>query len=128
MGDFRLRLNARGLSTLARTMRQAGADMQRLKGAYKDMAGVVKDNTGHVIPVRTGRLKRTLRASATQKAGVVRAGRASVPYAGVINYGWAGHHIEPQYYMQQGLEMSEGEVIGLYAQALQDALDTIKGT
>ena len=127
MGDFRLRLNARGLSVMARTMRQAGADMQRLKSAYKDMAGVVKDNTGHVVPQRSGRLKRTLRASATQKAGVVRAGRASVPYAGVINYGWPGHNIEPQYYMQQGLEMSESEVISLYAQAIQDALDTIQG-
>lgn len=126
MGDFTLRLNAKGLAAAARTFRQAGADMTRLKGAYKDMAGVVKRNVSGVVPVRSGTLRRTLRASATQKSGVVRAGRASVPYAGVINYGWPGHNITAQHYMQQGLEMSEDEVVRLYAEAIRDALNTIK--
>lgn len=125
MGDFTLRLNAKGLRQAAAAFRQAGVDMQQLKGAYKEMSGVVKQGVAGVIPVRSGDLKRSLRASATQKSGVVRAGRASIPYAGVINYGWPGHNIEAQHYMERGLELSEAEVISLYAEAIQDALDTI---
>lgn len=125
MGDFTLRLNTKGLRQAASAFRRAGVDMQQLKGAYKEMAGVVKQDVAGVIPVRSGKLKSSLRASSTQKSGVVRAGRASIPYAGVINYGWPGHNIEAQHFMERGLELSEAEVVRLYAEAIQDALDTI---
>lgn len=120
-----MRLNAKGLRTAASQFRAAGVDMQQLKGAYKKMAGVVKNNTGHVVPHRSGDLKRTLRASATQKSGVVRAGNSKIVYAGVINYGWPRHNIKAQHFMQTGLAMSEAEVISLYAQAIDDALKSI---
>lgn len=120
-----MRLNAKGLRTAAAQFRATGADMQQLKSSYKKMAGVVKNNVGHVVPVRSGTLKRTLRASATQKSGVVRAGTKKVVYAGVINYGWPKHNIKAQNFMQTGLSMSEAEIISLYAQAMDDALKTI---
>lgn len=120
-----MKLNAKGLRTAASQFRAAGVDMQQLKGAYKKMAGVVKTNVGHVVPVKNGDLKRTIRASATQKSGVVRAGTKKVVYAGVINYGWPKRNIKAQNFMQNGLAMSEAEVISLYAQAIDDALKSI---
>lgn len=125
MSDMSIRLNAKGMTAVARQFRAAGVDMQRLKGAYKKMAGVVKSNAKTTVPVRSGTLKRSIRSSATQKAGVVRAGSGKVPYAGVINYGWPRHNIKSTHFLERGLEMSEGEVVALYAQAIDDALDSI---
>ena len=127
MGAFSLRLDQKGVSRLASSLKKAGVDMTRLKDDYRKMAGVVKTDVGNVIPVRTGRLKRSLRSSATQKSGVVRAGTKAVPYAGVINYGWPGHNIEAQHYMETGLMNAEDQVLELYRQALENALATVKG-
>ena len=45
------------------------------------------------VPVKTGRLKDTLRAGKGRTKAVVRMGGARVPYAGVIEYGWAARGI-----------------------------------
>ena len=126
-GGFSLRLDAKGLGRLARTLKQAGADMGDLKAAYKRATEVVKPEVKDLTPVRSGRLRRTIRTGATQKAGVVRAGNGSVVYAGVINYGWPGHHIEPKWFMQDGLISAEAEVDGIFADAMDKAIQQIKG-
>lgn len=127
MGDFRLKLDVKGLRTLARTLRNAGADMNDLKAAYRKAANIVKPEIKTRTPVLSGKLARTVRASATQKSGVVRAGTKSVPYAGVQNYGWPGHNIEPKYFMQDGLIQAEAEVDDIFAEALEKAIQQIKG-
>lgn len=126
MAGFTLKLNTKGLRQTANQFRRAGVDMQQLKGAYKEMAGVVKKDIKTVVPHRSGDLERSLRSSATQKSGVVRAGNKSVVYAGVINYGWPKHNIKAQQFMQRGLALSEDEVVKLYAEAIEDALRSIQ--
>lgn len=71
------------------TMRKAGADMQALKGVNREAADIALRSVLPLVPVgNTGHLKQSVRVRATMKAGVIRAGRKTVPYAGVINYGW----------------------------------------
>lgn len=52
-------------------------------------------------PHRTGRLQASIKASTSVSKAVIRAGGARVPYAGVINYGWARHGIGPVHFMQR---------------------------
>lgn len=127
MGDFTVRLDAKGLGRLARTLRQAGADMNDLKAAYKKAADIVKPEVRSLTPVRSGRLKRSVRSGATQRAGVVRAGSKSVPYAGVQNYGWPGHNIKAQYFMSGGLDAAADEVDDIFADAIEKALAQVQG-
>lgn len=124
---FRLSLDVKGLRTLARTLKRAGADMNDLKAAYLKTANAVKPEIKTAAPRRSGRLSRSVRASATQKSGVVRAGSKSVPYAGPINYGWPGHNIRPRYFMQDGLVQAQDEVDDIFAEALQKAISQIHG-
>ncbi|OZG62689.1 bacteriophage protein, PF04883 family [Bifidobacterium lemurum] len=127
MGDFRLSLDARGLSRLARTLKQAGADMQDLKAAYKRASDAVKPRIQQASPSRSGRLRSSIRSGATQRAGVVRAGSKRVPYAGPINFGWPGHNITGQHFMGEGLDASRDEVDDIFAQAIEKALSQVKG-
>ena len=39
--------------------------------------------------------------TSTKRQAVVTAGRASVPYAGPINYGWPARNIAPSHFMQR---------------------------
>lgn len=63
--------------------------VKELKRVYIQSANVVYRNAMPRVPVRSGRLKETLRVSATTRAGTVKAGgKRSAPYAGPVHFGW----------------------------------------
>lgn len=53
------------------------------------------------VPVRSGELRATIRGSGTTTRAQVRAGYKRTPYAGVIHYGWPGHNIEANPFLQR---------------------------
>ena len=80
-----------GLSKLNRGLRKAGVDVQRMNDVMHAIGQAVVDSAN--VPVRTGRLKSTLRAGKGRTKAVVRMGGARAPYAGVIEYGWSARGI-----------------------------------
>lgn len=74
-----------GQKRFVSTMRKAGADMKELKEVNRQAANIALPAVRNLAPRgKNGRLASSIRVGATQKAGVIRAGRKSVPYAGVI--------------------------------------------
>ena len=94
-------IQLKGASELARGLKKAGADMKDLRQVNKEAAQIVVPEAKSLAPHKSGKLAASVRAGATQKAGVVRAGSKRVPYAGVINYGWPGHNINPTHFANQ---------------------------
>jgi hypothetical protein len=92
-----------------------------LKTLHGDAAKIVKQDALGRVPVKSGRLRQSLRSSGTQRAGVVRAGFASVPYAGPIHFGWAKHHIRPQPFLYDAKDARHDEVV----QSLEQAIDAL---
>lgn len=80
-----------GLSKLNRELRKAGVDVQRMNEVMHAIGQAVVNAAN--VPVKTGRLKSTLRAGKGRTKAVVRMGGARAPYAGVIEYGWAARGI-----------------------------------
>ncbi|MCA0347093.1 MAG: hypothetical protein LCH31_08745 [Actinobacteria bacterium] len=80
-----------GLSKLNRGLRKAGVDVQRMNDVMHAIGQAVVDSAS--VPIRTGRLKSTLRAGKGRTKAVVRMGGARAPYAGVIEYGWRARGI-----------------------------------
>lgn len=78
-------------------------------------------------PRRSGKLAGSIRPGATQKAGVVRAGRASIPYAGVIHWGWPGHNIAAQPFLTEAAAATESTWSDLYWAELQRVIESIEG-
>ena len=126
-GGFRIQMDSRGLSRLARTLKAAGADMQDLKASHKQASEVAKPAIQKEAPVLSGTLRHSIRSGATQRAGVVRAGSSKVRYAGPINYGWPKHHIEPAGFMGRGLDESQDEINDIFAKAIDKALAQVQG-
>jgi len=77
-----------------------------LKRSNRESAEIVADaaRTGDAVPVASGRLKKSIKASGSQASGAVKAGTAArVPYAGVIHWGWSSRNIEPQPFISEAL-------------------------
>lgn len=91
-----------GQKRFVSTMRKAGADMKELKEVNRQAANIALPAVRSLAPRgKNGRLASSIRVGATQKAGVIRAGSKSVPYAGVINYGWPARRIKAAPVRQQ---------------------------
>ena len=84
-------LRVEGLSRLLRKLKAAGIDSSDLSATMHAIGQAVVNNAA--VPVRTGRLKATLRAGRGKTKAVVRVGGARAPYAGVIEYGWSARGI-----------------------------------
>lgn len=119
-------LQLKGAAQLAKGLRQAGADLKDLRDINKQAAQIVAPAAKALAPRRSDRLARSIRAGATQKAGVVRAGNNSkVKYAGVINYGWPKHNIKATMFANKAAKNTEPQWTQLYADAVQKIINRI---
>lgn len=117
-----------GQRRFVQTMRKAGADMDDLKGVNAQAAETALPAVRSLAPHgATGRLVASLRTGATRRAGVIRAGRKAVPYAGPINYGWPAHHISPRLFVNTGVAQSEPQWQRLYLDFINRTLSQIQG-
>jgi hypothetical protein len=90
-----------GLNKTVRALEKFGADVADLKGVFSEIAAEGARLAATYAPHRTGRLSATVRGNKSKNRAVVTAGRARVPYAGAINYGWPRRHIRPALFMQR---------------------------
>lgn len=116
-----------GARELRATMKKAGDDLADLKAANAAAAGIVAPAAAGRAPVRTGRLAATVRPAGTKTAAIVRAGRAAVPYAGPIEFGWPGHNIEAQPFITTAAHDTEPEWTEVYWTAINRIINRVRG-
>lgn len=77
-----------GLNRVVRDLQKTGTDVADLKSVFAEIASEGASLAARFAPARTGKLRATIRGNKAKNKAVVLAGRAKVPYAGAINYGW----------------------------------------
>jgi len=113
---------------LRRAFREAGDDMSDLKDLHKRLADDVAGTAKTKVPVRSGRLQRSIRGSGTKTAARIRAGNnrksgpTSVPYAGPIHFGWSARGIKAQPFMYDALDDRRQEVVDAYNRQVQEII------
>lgn len=121
-------LEVKGRRELVRSLRAAGLGVQDLKDAHKRIAELVANAAQPHAPRRTGVLAGTMRPAGTQSASIVRVGRASVPYAGPIHWGWPAHGITAQPWVAEAAERQFEPAQLLLLDALEAIIRTVEGT
>lgn len=132
-----------GARQLRKTLKEAGDDLSDLKAAHKDAAAIAVKGILPLVPVVSGKLRDTVRAAGTNTAGIVRAGKKAVPYAGAIQWGrklWPSmiaypnpprhrHYafIKPRLFMTEGAKDTEPQWVGIYETAVAKALEKVEG-
>lgn len=116
-----------GARQLRKTLRAAGDDLTDLKDANQRAADIAATAAKAGAPRRSGALAGDIRASGTKTAGIIRAGRKKIPYAGAVHWGWPSRGIAAQPYMTEGAQRTESIWVPLYQQLMDDALKKVKG-
>ena len=117
-----------GQKRFVQTMRKAGAGMKELKEVNRRAADIAKPEAVARAPRgKTGKLAGSIRVGATQKAGIIRAGRKTVLYAGPINYGWPARHIKPRTFVNDAVAGTEAQWAKEYEQFVKKTMNQIKG-
>ena len=124
MAQKPLSVKALGMRELRKNLSMLDDDFEDLKELHLDLAKMVADRAEALAPVRTGRLKETIRASGTKTAGRVRAGFKRVPYAGPVHFGWPtrpndakgwlGGPIQPNPFLYDALDQRYNKVFEAY--------------
>jgi hypothetical protein len=120
-------LEVDGLRTLRASLKSAGLSLQDLKDAHAEVAALVVRAAAPHAPHRTGALAASTRGSGTQSAAIIRAGRAAVPYAGPVHWGWPHRHITAQPWLYEAAVDSQQQWTGAYLRALEQIIDKIEG-
>ena len=121
-------LQIEGGRKLRRAFREVGDDMSDLKELHKRLADDVADSAKRKVPVRSGRLQRSIRGSGTKTAARVRTGNnrksgpSSVPYAGPIHFGWGARGIRPQPFMYDALDDRREAVVRAYDDQVREII------
>lgn len=97
-------LRIEGLNAVIRDLQAIGLEVDDLKDAFSEIARFGAIEAARFAPKLTGRLASDVRGNRAKSKAVITAGRASVPYAGPINYGWAARGIEASGFMQKADE------------------------
>jgi len=111
-----------------RALREAGDDMTELKALHRSLADDVAGTAKTKVPVRSGRLRNSIRGSGTKTAARVRAGNnrksgpTSVPYAAPIHFGWSSRGIKPQPFLYEALDIRRQEVVDAYNSQIRQIL------
>lgn len=129
-------VEVQGLRQLRKTLRQAGDDMADLKAANLEAAQLVATAAAARAPRgATGALAADVRPTGTKTAGIVRAGRARLPYAGPIHWGWPqrptatarGGPIPANPFLIDAASATERTWGPLYERRLETIVQTIEG-
>lgn len=90
-----------GLRETTRAMEKAGIDVEELKDAMGAVATEAASTMQGFIPVRSGALRASARGNRAKGKAVVTVGKARVPYAGPIQWGWKKRGIKPARYVER---------------------------
>lgn len=119
------RIQVTGAIELRRALKRMGADLKDFTKINKEAAEIVAKEGRGRAPRLTGRLAKSVRAGANQKAGYVMAGNRTVLWAGPIHFGWPRRNISAQPFLYDALDARKGEVIRKYEDRVGDLVQRV---
>lgn len=126
-GSAQTGVQIEGLNTLVRTLNRAGEDISDLKDAHARAGEVVARQAAASAPRRSGALAASVRPARQARRARVQAGKASVPYAPPIHWGWPTRGIEAQPFVSEAAQATEPVWLPIYMADVKQALAKVKG-
>lgn len=120
-----------GLNQAIRALRELGTPDAEIKAAGNDAGQLVANEARTLVPVRSGKLRDSIRVSNQLRKVVISAGNNTrIPYANPIHWGWFKRNIKPQAFFVKALGITRAEVFDRYFQNINKlvARQNAKGT
>ena len=113
-------LKVKNLKEVTKALQAIGVPNDAVKAAGKASAEAVMNEARLLVPVRSGKLRDSIRLAATARgkvtiqAGNNRTSRSGVPYANPIHWGWFRRGIKPNPFFSKALGLTRDEVYRNY--------------
>ena len=112
-------IKVRGFNQAIRALRELGVPDEEIKRAGSQSGDLVANEARTLVPVRTGKLRDSIRVSKTLRKVTIQAGnnrksKSGVPYANPIHWGWFKRNIKPQPFFVKALGITRDEVFRNY--------------
>lgn len=118
-------IKIQGLREISRALNNIGVPKTAIKEAAKESAELVLNEAKSLVPVRSGKLRNSIRLGATAAGKVtIRAGGARVPYANPIHWGWFKRNIKPQPFFSNALGYTREEIYRNYLGKMSELIST----
>jgi hypothetical protein len=112
----------KGLRETIRTLEKLGVDLNELKDVMANVSSTAAEIMQGFVPVQSGKLRASVRGNRAKGKAVVTVGRARVPYAGPINYGWASRNIAPANFVKKTDEVMDDKALEMLDEGVQDLI------
>ena len=127
-------IRVEGLRETVRSLEALGADKTEIGDAGYQAAQTLIAEATPLVPVRSGRLRNSLRPGRMKMGAVARAGSSRVPYANPIHWGWfidkntgVRRNVLPQPFFSKALGYSYERIIADYNKNMQQLVDKYLG-
>ena len=121
-------IKVQGLRQAIRALQDIGVPAAEIKAAGTQSGELVANEARSQVPVKTGRLRDSIRVSkALSKISVSAGNNTRIPYANPIHWGWYRRHIKPQPFFVKALGITRDQVYQNYYSSL-DRLIASKST
>lgn len=126
---MRAAIHVDGLDDLRRNLRRV-KDKElddEMKAIHAELAREVVAKAQPNVPVKSGALKASLRSAGTVRDAIGRVGKASVPYAAPIHWGWPKRGITGRPFLTDAAQSVERDITERYDQQVADMLEKVIG-
>jgi HK97 gp10 family phage protein len=124
-------IKVKGFKAAQKSLEAIGVPQAEIKAAGNQAGQIVAREARNLVPVRTGKLRNTIKVNNALKNVMITAGNnGKVPYANPIHWGWFKRHIKPQPFFSKALGITRDEVYRNYYRTLDTliAYHSTKGT
>ena len=124
-------IKVKGYKAGIKALQAIGVPNDEIKAAGNRAGEVVAREARTLVPVRTGKLRNSIKVNNALKNVTISAGNnKSIPYANPIHWGWFKRNIKPQPFFIKALGITRDEVYQNYYRTLDTliAFHSTKGT
>ena len=124
-------IKVKGYRSAIKALQEIGVPAAAIKQAGAEAGELVANEARSLVPVRSGKLRQTIRVSkALNKVSVSAGNNTRVPYANPIHWGWFRRNILPQPFFIKALGITRDQVYQNYYRSLDKLIEqnATKGT
>lgn len=108
-------IKVKGFRDAVKALEAIGVPRETIKQANNSAGEIVAREARTIVPVRTGRLRNSIRVNKALNKVTLQAGNnVRVPYANPIHWGWFKRNIKPQPFFTKALGITRDEVYRNY--------------
>lgn len=115
-------INVKGIDTATVKLIKFADDVQNLKGFGSSIAKDIVTTASAMAPRVTGALASSIGSTQTDKGVQIYAGNESVPYAGVIEYGWPAKGKPEKPYLRPAVYNNMDAIIKNYEDGIRETI------